>query len=98
MAMLMVCDGCRKVDEPAFRVTLDFNKVMMPGKIEGKTKTMITPKFDLCEGCISRMMKDFGSWQNRWLEERQRGKEEDQTEGTGTGPEGTEGTMPGNPF
>ncbi len=66
MAMMRVCDCC---DKPANVVNVLFNKT----DSGNKAKTALTVPIDLCEGCLSKMMSQFGKFKNSFI--KNKGKE-----------------------
>lgn len=67
MATVVICDRCRTLGEKAHVVECFINKEEVDGRGRPKQRTLIKPRFELCEECITNFLSAFGKWQNRWL-------------------------------
>lgn len=67
MATVIICDRCRALGKKAHVVECFINKEEVDGRGRPKQRTLIKPRFELCEACITNFLSEFGKWQNRWL-------------------------------
>jgi hypothetical protein len=86
--MVRMCDRCTV--KQGNDVAVLFNKV---GADNGKAKTVLSVRQDLCETCLTKFLSAFGKFKNAWISGKISDGQETQSGGelctTPTGKEGS---------